>query len=271
MVLLDVIIPPGLEGGDEMSVEHKGMTLTVTIPKALSSGDLMTLEHDEVDDDYECASTSQAHSAATEPMYINVPDGVYEGETFTVETEWGGLFDVSCPPGCPPGSTIVVELPVAPPGSPGESFSRRGISQQQQQHEQQEQPDEPPLLPPASPHRSPSPSQRSRRVARASREPPPPAPECFGHRYAAGSKVQVLRTDGTYSAATVCSSYEGVFDVLYQVVMDESGLYKQAVPEDEMFSATEVDDNFGAHLQAQMEAMMEAEMLDSQFGMECND
>ena len=252
-----------------MQVEHKGMMLTVTIPRALSSGDLMTLEHDEIDDD--CASGgSQTNPAATEPMYINVPDGVYEGEIFTVETEWGGLFDVSCPPGCAPGSSIIVELPVAPAGSPGESFSRRGFAQQ---HEQHEQPEEPPLYPPASPHRSPA-SQRSRRVARASRErqpPPPPAAECSGHRYAAGSKVQVLRTDGTYSTATVCSSYEGVFDVLYQVVMDESGLYKQAVPEDEMFSATEVDDNFGAHLQAQLQAMMEAEMLDSQFGMECND
>ena len=44
MVLLDVEIPHGLRGGDEMEVMHEGLTLTVTIPKHMRSGDLMTIE-----------------------------------------------------------------------------------------------------------------------------------------------------------------------------------------------------------------------------------
>ena len=42
---------------------------------------------------------------------------------------------------------------------------------------------------------------------------------------------------------------------------------KQAVPEDEMYAEDADDANFGAHLEAAMYAAMEAEMLESQFGM----
>ena len=85
--------------------------------------------------------------------------------------------------------------------------------------------------------------------------------------------MQVLRTDGvTYSPGTVLGSYEGVFDVLYQVQLDDSGSLKQAVPEEEMFSSEDADDeNFGAHFQQAMQAMMEQQMLDAEmFGMECD-
>ena len=102
--------------------------------------------------------------------------------------------------------------------------------------------------------------------------PPPPEPADWGHRYRAGAKVQVLRTDGvTYSPGTVLGSYEGVFDVLYQVQLADSGLIKQAVPEGEMFSSEDADDeNFKAHFQQAMQAMMDAMALDSMFGMECD-
>ena len=73
---------------------------------------------------------------------------------------------------------------------------------------------------------------------------------------------QVLRSDGSYSLATVEHSYEGVFDVLYSVRL-ASGLRKPAVPESEMYAADDSSDpNFGAHFEAAMMAMMEAEMLD---------
>ena len=117
---------------------------------------------------------------------------------------------------------------------------------------------------------------RRSRTARASREPPPPPePICPDHHcYPPGSKVFVLRSDGTtYSAATVLSSFDSVFEVLYQVQLDATGLHKQAVPESEMFSRSNADDeNFAAHFTAAMQAMLEQEAMDSYFGMEgCDD
>ena len=51
--------------------------------------------------------------------------------------------------------------------------------------------------------------------------------------------------------------------------MEDSGLFKQAVPECEMYSAENADDeNFGEHFAAAMEAAMAAAMLDEMFGME---
>jgi hypothetical protein len=48
------------------------------------------------------------------------------------------------------------------------------------------------------------------------------------------------------------------------VRLDGSRLVKQAVTEDEMFSACDADDPaYGAHLAAAMEAMMQSEMIDA--------
>ena len=87
-MLVDVVIPEGLNGGDEMHVETEAGISLVMIPKNLSSGDLLTVE----------VEPEQAQN--TEALYVVVPDDINEGQTFTVETLWGGLFDVTCPPGC---------------------------------------------------------------------------------------------------------------------------------------------------------------------------
>ena len=107
---------------------------------------------------------------------------------------------------------------------------------------------------------------------------PPPAPSPptsdawqsvrseSGHRYRAGQCVQVLRSDGSYSRGTVVSSFEGVFDVLYEIRL-AGGQLKAAVPEEEMFAADDADDaNFGDHFAAAMAAAMEAEMSEASFG-----
>ena len=78
------------------------------------------------------------------------------------------------------------------------------------------------------------------------------------------------RSDDSFSAATVEYSFEGVYDALYCVRLDGSGLCKPAVAEDEMFDATDSNDpNFGLHLEAAMAAMMEAEMLDAMLNDSC--
>ena len=72
-----------------------------------------------------------------------------------------------------------------------------------------------------------------------------------------------MRTDGSYSTAVVEYSYDGVFDVLYCVRLEDNGLWKQAVPQDEMYDASDSNDpNYGLHLEALMHAAMEEAMLD---------
>jgi len=78
------------------------------------------------------------------------------------------------------------------------------------------------------------------------------------HRYVPGTRVHVLRSNGTYSVARVLASFEGVFDTLYQVEL-ESGQVKQAVPEEEMYAEDAADPAFGQHLIEAMLAAMEAE------------
>ena len=270
-----------------MEVMHEGLTLTVTIPKHMRSGDLMTIEAESPGRFHEEMPEEPPQDVLTEPMHIVVPEGVYEGQTFVVETAWGGLFDIECPAGCCPGSEVVVDLPSAPErthdspelprprtrltsreamGSPDahESRGRGSGSSSSNKHHRH------------SRMRSPSGGGGGGGFEQSTPPSEPPLrgeePADSGHRYRAGAKVQVLRSDGTtYSPGTVLGSYDGVFDVLYQVQLDDSGLIKQAVPEDEMFSSEDADDeNFQLHFQHAMQAMMEAQMLDQAFGMECD-
>ena len=82
-------------------------------------------------------------------------------------------------------------------------------------------------------------------------------------RYRRGQSVQVLRSDGSFSKATVISAFDGVFEALYEVQLEKNGLIKQAVPENDMYDANDCSDpNFGRHLTDAMAAMMDAEMLD---------
>ena len=82
-------------------------------------------------------------------------------------------------------------------------------------------------------------------------------------------RAQVLRSDGSYTTATVEDSYEGVFEVLYSVRFP-GGVVKPAVPEDEMYDASNADDpNFGVHFAAALAAAFEAEMLDSMMDDRC--
>ena len=49
--------------------------------------------------------------------------------------------------------------------------------------------------------------------------------------------AQLYRTDGSYSGGTIVQGWEGVFGTLYKVQMD-TGMFKEAVPEDEISAAT---------------------------------
>ena len=81
-----------------------GNAVDITVPEGCGGGEII------------CVSVPQSHApppADLVPVDVIVPDGVYGGSTFSVEYA-GGVFDIVCPDGCGPGSAIVVDLPSAP-------------------------------------------------------------------------------------------------------------------------------------------------------------
>ena len=61
----------------------------------------------------------------------------------------------------------------------------------------------------------------------------PAAADDGGYKFKPGQRVELLRTDGAFSPGTVVMGFEGVFDVLYKVKLD-NGLFKEAVPEEDL-------------------------------------
>jgi len=144
--------------------------------------------------------------ATTERIQVMVPDGCQEGAAFMVQATWGGEFEIVVPPGCGPGSTIEIELP-GPPDAASD------------------------------------PTEQATGAVEAAA--PEPVPENDGYKFQPGQRVELYRTDGSYSGGTIVQGWEGVFGALYRVQMD-SGLLKEAVPEEEIDEATcDVGDLFG--------------------------
>ena len=117
-----------------------------------------------------------------------------------VEATGGGLFEVAVPDGLAAGMTMQVELPLPP----SEAIT--------------------------------SPAHDDFGPSTASEAPDP----YEGYLYRPGQRVQVLRSNGQYSPATIEDAFEGVFDVCYKVKLD-NGLFKEAVPEDEISAAVSSD------------------------------
>ena len=42
------------------------------------------------------------------PVEVTVPEGIWAGDQFTVDSPFGGSYDIICPDGCGPGMAIVV-------------------------------------------------------------------------------------------------------------------------------------------------------------------
>jgi hypothetical protein len=249
-MLLSIEVPHGLGPGDTMLVAAPdGNEYQVVVPKGCFAGS-------PIDVDLPC----EASLNETTELEVVVPEGVHEGETFSIETAWGETFDIACPAGCAPGHTVFVEVP--------QLADQMAVERPLSPEPQQPAPESTYGRRRDRGARASRESRRSRE-ARASTEATPAQPsethDDYGHRYRPGAHVQVLRTSGSYSRGRVLCSFEGVFDTLYQVRLD-SGQVKQAVPEHEMFSADDADDtNFADHFQAQMQAMFEQELLDASF------
>ncbi len=185
--------------------------MTVVVPDGLLAGDEMTVEATDgqqfnVTVPHGCRGGSSievdlpaSERTDTEQLEVVVPAGTHEGETFNVETAWGGVFEIAVPTGCGPGDAILVDLPLPPPDA----------------------------TPPApAPAAAPSPSPAAA-----------PAEADGGFKFKPGQRVELERSDGAMSPGTIMSAFQGVFDVMYRVQLD-NGLYKEAVPEEEISEAT---------------------------------
>jgi hypothetical protein len=246
-MLLDLVIPDGVAAGESFDVDvGDGSLFSVLVPKGCSAGDCITVSvHAEEQEEQQLDGTE------IQSVEVVIPEGVFPGHSFEVETASGHVFAVVAPDASYPGLNILVELEVPTSGGVPRQLSATvddgpGVPRQRSQtvddaHEGAGQQ---------------RPSQR-------------PCSE-WQHRYCSGQSVMVLRSDGSHSKGTIEDSFEGVFDVLYQVRL-ASGQCKPAVPEGDLFDAEDADDpNFGVHLEAAMAAAMEAEMLDMQIDAECS-
>jgi len=220
---------------------------------------------------------------------VIVPHGYEAGEALTIETADGQIVSVALPPGYFPGDVLPVEMQSLPPSPVTNAPCARksGVSRTRD-------------FDVTIPHGYVSgeifavetawgafdvtvpdgcgggcaitcalPVPEDEAVAPAD-EAPCAEDDAYAYRYRPGQKVQVLRTDGSYSSAIIDYGFDGVFEVLYAVIL-ESGLQKPAVPESEMYAADDANDPaFGEHLASAMEAMLEAEMMDSMLNDSCS-
>ena len=100
---MSVVVPDGLKSGDEFAVSAHGQEFSVAVPYGVSGGMEIELE---------------LPVPTTEQCVVTVPDGVREGEPFTIGTTWGGVFEIVATG--PPGTEIEVELPL-PTAAPAPS------------------------------------------------------------------------------------------------------------------------------------------------------
>jgi len=118
MVLMQVTVPEGLQGGDAMSVLVGEQEFTLTVPDGLEAGAL--IEVDLPVDEGAPDADPPPEEAMTEKVIVTVPAGLGPGDPFSVETAWGGVFEITVPDGVYEGDAIEVELPTQASQGPAE-------------------------------------------------------------------------------------------------------------------------------------------------------
>jgi hypothetical protein len=211
---VDVTVPDAVHAGDELLVTHNGEDLLVNVPAGCGPGDVITVDFPVTHGEGERTSST---------VEVHVPLGAYAGDNFVVD--FGGCnFDVTVPQNCGPGDIIDVELPASnvPPGrtvhgrqcgaedaarpkvfaTSSQCSSRRGSWDDEQLKQQLKQ--RVPLASHASrcDSRSSSPTAAS---AAASTAGSAAASTAEHGTYRIGQRVQVLRTNGDWSACFVVS------------------------------------------------------------------
>ena len=196
-------------------------------------------------------------------LTVEVPPGLGEGDVMSVNFEQQ-TFELAVPPGCFAGDKIEVDLPVESDGGGGGADSSASGMQQVE------------LVVPDGVYAGdlfrvdfdgqtfeiacpdgcgagativvelPSSNQQQQQQQKEEA----PAPDQSHFKFQPGQRVELIRTakgdDEVTSSGTIIAGFEGVFEVCYKVKLD-NGMYKEAVPEDEISGAVTSDmgDLFG--------------------------
>lgn len=185
-------------------------------------------------------------------MVVVVPDGLRAGDEMSVTDAAGQSFTVAVPEGCGGGMELEIDLPscsaTEPPSSEarleqlevvvpdgvrsGQSFSVENTAGQ--------------IFDIVCPEGCGPGSAILIELPAAPEPPPPPLPapapepsrgdaadDDGGYKFHIGQRVELYRSDGAESPGTIVGVFEGVLDTMYRVKLD-NGLYKEAVPEDEI-------------------------------------
>ena len=104
---VQVIVPDGVYEGQEFFVDYEGESLCVVCPDGCGPGSDISID---------VPPPPPPPRPLTEALSVQVivPDGVYEGQEFFVDYE-GESLCVVCPDGCGPGSDISIDVPPPPP------------------------------------------------------------------------------------------------------------------------------------------------------------
>lgn len=176
---VEVEVPAGCFPGTEILVTHGEQSVTVVIPEGMQPGEMMML-----------SLPPSSHLLDAPPaVEVNVPDGCWVGDTFNVDYN-GRSWSVVVPDGCGPGSLLLVDVP-----NDEETSSPQST-------ECPPSPSPPPaaktddshVLPPELSDTS---DEEMEQVATA--------------KFAIGAPVEVLRTDGGWTLATVTHFDDGGF------------------------------------------------------------
>lgn len=188
-------------------------SVELVVPDGVGAGELMLVEFGGTS--YEVgvpegsasgdAITVELPAAAAEPGQVElvVPDGVGAGDLVLVDAPGGASFEVAVPSGCGPGDRITVSLPAEQPAAEPKAPADAAAA---------------PELP-------------------ATRTPEVPATHAGAFRI--GQRVQVLRSNGEFSAAFV-ADYHAPSE-LYKVELYSAGsnIFKEGLREEDLSSSWE--------------------------------
>jgi hypothetical protein len=258
-----VVAPEGVGPGEQFVVNHNGQRYEVVMPHDASAGDALTIS---VEQQWRIEAPPPASPPPPLEVEVVVPEGVDPGDQLLV-THAGQSFHVEVPDGCGPGSALTVRIPQ--PRSPlpaggGEGEERARVGGAENEDPQCTSPpaergSDPkgaatvgrhsPELKVASPASPPVADVADPLVGRAGEALLPKKKKgysldlkiCGGlsislavqtaAKYAVGSRAEVLRSDGGWSACTV-REYEWQ-GVTYTVALDD-GRLKYMVEEEDL-------------------------------------
>jgi hypothetical protein len=115
--IAEILVPAGVQSGDVFRVVlTDGRELTIACPDDAGPGDLLEIDLPPAEDGdlgMREPSSPELGGGDGETAEVVIPEGLQAGQSFTVESSWGGQFEVTVPRGTLPGSTLFVELPKA--------------------------------------------------------------------------------------------------------------------------------------------------------------